>query len=79
VKVLLDTHAWLWGQGARRRLSIRALELLEDPDVERLLSLASAWEIAIKYAAGKLALPDPPGATSLRDWPSATRIPWQWS
>ena len=33
---------------------------MEDPDNELLLSAASSWEIAIKYALGKLALPEPP-------------------
>ena len=34
--------------------------MLEDPDNELLLSAASAWEIAIKYALGRLPLPLPP-------------------
>lgn len=36
------------------------LEQLADPSSERYLSSASAWEIAIKYALGKLPLPEDP-------------------
>jgi PIN domain nuclease of toxin-antitoxin system len=36
------------------------MDLLGSPDNELLLSAASAWEIAIKYALGKLPLPLPP-------------------
>ena len=36
------------------------LETLADPQAERYLSAASAWEISIKYAVGKLPLPEPP-------------------
>ena len=36
------------------------MESLSDPAQQRYLSAASAWEIAIKYAVGKLSLPEPP-------------------
>jgi PIN domain nuclease of toxin-antitoxin system len=42
------------------RLSPRARALVEDPENQLLLSAASSWEIAIKYALGKLPLPVPP-------------------
>jgi PIN domain nuclease of toxin-antitoxin system len=38
-----------------------AKSLLEDRNHEKLLSIASVWEIAIKHGIGKLALADPPG------------------
>jgi PIN domain nuclease of toxin-antitoxin system len=60
VKILLDTQRWLWMQVTPERLSQRTLELLRDPDNELYLSAASSWEIAIKFALGKLALPEPP-------------------
>lgn len=41
------------------RLSPTLWSLLRDPSNQRLLSLASCWEIAIKYGNGKLALPRP--------------------
>ncbi len=43
-----------------QRLSGQALALLQDPENELFLSAASSWEIAIKYALGKLPLPAPP-------------------
>lgn len=57
--VLLDTHVWLWMLTAPARLGA-AREVLADPRTELLLSAASTWEIAIKCAAGRLALPQPP-------------------
>lgn len=60
MKVLIDTHAWLWSLAAPERLSVGARNALVDPGNEVFLSAASAWEIAIKYAIGKLALPAPP-------------------
>jgi len=60
VRVLLDTHVWLWMVAAPERLSEPARVLVVATDNELLLSAASAWEIAIKYALGKLRLPDAP-------------------
>lgn len=47
-------------QAASKRLSEQARTLLQDPDNQLFLSAASSWEIAIKYALGKLPLPLPP-------------------
>jgi PIN domain nuclease of toxin-antitoxin system len=60
VRILLDTHSWLWMLVAPERFSASAMELLENPDHQLLLSAASSWEIAIKYSLGKLPLPEPP-------------------
>ena len=54
MKVLLDTHALLWWVGDAAKLSRRARELIERQDSSVLVSAATAWEIAIKSAAGKL-------------------------
>jgi PIN domain nuclease of toxin-antitoxin system len=59
VKLLLDTHVFLWLHTERKRLG-EYLSLLEDPHTERLLSAVSSWEIAIKYGLGRLPLPEPP-------------------
>ncbi len=48
-------------QAAPGRLNDEAIHLIEDPSHELLLSAASSWEIAIKYALGRLPLPVPPG------------------
>ncbi len=60
MKFLLDTHCWLWLQTEPGRLSDDLLETLAESSSQRYLSAASAWEIAIKYAVGKLPLPEPP-------------------
>jgi len=60
--VLLDTQVWLWMNAAHRRLGPTALNVIYDPQVDRLLSVASCWEITIKYALGKLALAAEPRA-----------------
>jgi PIN domain nuclease of toxin-antitoxin system len=55
MRLLLDTHAFLWFIDDSPRLSARAKTLLES-DAELLLSAASLWEIAIKVSLGKLTL-----------------------
>src|ERR1051326_3480222 len=49
-------------QASPEKLNDEARELLTDPANELLLSAASSWEIAIKYALGKLSLPAPPAS-----------------
>jgi len=61
VKLLLDTCTFLWIVGDSRELSPRALALFRSPEHEVYLSSASAWEIGIKHALGRLPLPQPPG------------------
>jgi PIN domain nuclease of toxin-antitoxin system len=58
--LLLDTHVWLWMLTAPGRLAVGARRLVEDETTNLLLSAASSWEIAIKYALGRLPLPEPP-------------------
>ncbi len=60
MRVLYDTQAWLWTHVDPDRLSPAALDLIQDPAIELFLSAASAWEITIKHALGRLPLPDPP-------------------
>ena len=60
MRVLLDTQCWLWMQAEPHRFSSETRKLLLDPASELFLSAASSWEIAIKYALGKLPLPEPP-------------------
>ncbi len=55
-RYLLDTHVWLWWQGADRRLGTGARAAITNARVLHF-SAASAWEIAIKQALGKLKLP----------------------
>jgi PIN domain nuclease of toxin-antitoxin system len=59
MKLLLDTHAFLWFIMGSANLSVKARAIIENPVNERLLSVASLWEIAIKTSLGKLALSAP--------------------
>ena len=49
-------------QASPKRFSRASLALLDDPENELLFSAASSWEIAIKYALGRLPLPQQPSA-----------------
>ena len=59
MKVLLDTHVFLWWNTSSQKLSKRVMELFHDPETTLLLSHVSVWEIQIKSQLGKLALPVP--------------------
>ena len=59
MRLLLDTHVFLWLQTEPERLDDH-LTLVENPDTTLLLSAASSWEIAIKYGLGRLPLPERP-------------------
>jgi PIN domain nuclease of toxin-antitoxin system len=61
VRVLLDTAAFLWAVSDAPEFSDDAREIFADPDNEIFLSSVSAWEIAVKYALGRLPLPEPSG------------------
>lgn len=58
-RTLLDTHAFLWWVEGDRSLPAKARAAIADPGNECLFSMASAWEIAIKVALGKLKLTVP--------------------
>ena len=60
MKVLLDTCTFLWIITDDPKLSTQAKKLFVDPSNEVYLSVASTWEIAIKYKRGNLSLPQPP-------------------
>ena len=59
MKILADTHTFLWFVTDAPQLSAQAKTILEAPDTERFFSLASVWEIAIKTSLGKLTLRKP--------------------
>ena len=60
MKLLLDTHMLLWAATDDSQLSRQARSVLLDRQNTLYLSVASAWEIVIKYQSGKLRLPDTP-------------------
>jgi len=54
--LLLDTHTFLWFWWADPQLSAKAMAAICDPSNRKLISPASAWEIAIKVSRKKLYL-----------------------
>ncbi len=59
MRLLLDTHSFLWFIAGNVSLSPTARTLIEDVDNQPLLSMASLWEMAIKLSIGKLSLGQP--------------------
>lgn len=60
MKILLDTHIFLWWILDDPKLSTKALELIGDNRNTLYWSAASSWEVSIKYALRRLPLPEPP-------------------
>jgi PIN domain nuclease of toxin-antitoxin system len=60
MRILLDTHVFLWYISADPQLPVAFRDAIRDPANEVYLSVASVWETVIKYALGKLPLPEAP-------------------
>src|SRR5438105_6180196 len=60
MKILLDTHVFLWYISADPQLPAVFRDAIREPANEVYLSAASVWEAVIKYALGKLPLPEAP-------------------
>ncbi|HUP71552.1 MAG TPA: type II toxin-antitoxin system VapC family toxin [Acidimicrobiales bacterium] len=60
MRLLVDTHVWLWLQTTPDRVDAVTLQVLANEANDLYLSAASGWEIAVKYRLGKLALPQLP-------------------
>jgi len=60
MKVLLDTHIFLWFISGDNQLSENLINTIRDSDNEIYLSVISIWEATIKYQLGKLPLPESP-------------------
>ena len=60
MKLLLDTHIFLWYISADPQLPTTFRDAIRDPANEVYLSAASVWEAVIKNALGKLPLPEAP-------------------
>ena len=61
MRILIDTHIFLWFLLEPHRIRQRAKDFLEDTFTNEIfVSHVSAWEIAIKYGVGKLKLPEVP-------------------
>lgn len=60
MRLLLDTHVWLWLDLDPARLSEAVREHIADPHNDVVVSVASLWEVVLKLGTGKLTLPCPP-------------------
>jgi PIN domain nuclease of toxin-antitoxin system len=60
MKILLDTHIFLWFISGDSRLSIYLRDTIRDTDNAVYLSVVSIWESIVKYQLGKLPLPESP-------------------
>jgi PIN domain nuclease of toxin-antitoxin system len=60
MRILLDTHVFLWFISGDPRLPPPFRDSIRDPDNEIALSVVSLWEAIIKNQLGKLPLPEPP-------------------
>lgn len=80
MRLLVDTHAFLWLMNADRRLSDGARRAIDDAPGEWCVSAASVWEVAIKSSQGNLTLPAPVPdyiAGSLQDGVQILSVDWQ--
>jgi len=60
MRILLDTHIFLWFISGDAQLSADIRDAIRDPGNEVYLSAVSVWEAIVKYQLGKLPLPEPP-------------------
>ncbi len=60
MRLLLDTHVFLWYISADPKLPATFRAASQNPANEVYLSVASVWEVVIKHHLGKLSLPAPP-------------------
>ncbi len=60
MRLLIDTHVFLWYISADSKLPAPFLAAIREPTNEVYLSVASIWEAVIKHGLGKLPLPAPP-------------------
>lgn len=60
MKLLLDTHTFLWWVGDDKRLSARARRLIANPRNDVYVSVVTALEVTVKHSAGRLELFEAP-------------------
>jgi PIN domain nuclease of toxin-antitoxin system len=70
LKLLLDTHVWLWALHDPSRLSQRVRDVLRNPANEVWLSPVSTWEALLLNARGRIRLP-----ANLSEWLTAATAP----
>jgi PIN domain nuclease of toxin-antitoxin system len=82
LKLLLDTHIWLWSVLEPERLAPRVAAAIEEQGNELWLSPISAWELMVLVQKGRLVLDRPParwiadvcGTIPLRDAPLTRHV-----
>ena len=60
MRLLLDTHIFLWFISGDARLPVDWCDSIRDPENEVYVSVVSIWEAIVKHRLGKLPLPHPP-------------------
>ena len=60
MRILIDTHIFLWLIDDSKRLSNKYRQIIHNLDNDIFLSVVSVWECVIKYQAGKLNFPSSP-------------------
>jgi len=63
LKILLDTHIWIWSLAEPKRLSRRVQNELKDRNNELWLSPVSTWEVLLLHSKGRIQL-----HSNLREW-----------
>jgi len=79
MKYLLDTHAFYWWEQEPNKLSLRAKQIIEDPNNVIFLSVVSILELVIKIAVGKLTLSEPVAdrvAIQIANGFKSSLLPW---
>lgn len=56
MKLLWDTHSYLWFSSGSKEISEKVKQLIRKDDTENFISIASIWEITIKTGLGKLSI-----------------------
>jgi PIN domain nuclease of toxin-antitoxin system len=92
MKLLLDTHIWIWSMQGSDRLGKRAAEEIKNPGNERWLSPVSTWEALTLHAKQRISLPEDISAwvaratATFHEAPltheialAARRLPWEHS
>lgn len=60
MRILLDSHTFLWAATADDRLPPAVADLIEEGGTRVFVSVATTWELTLKVMTGKLRLPAPP-------------------
>jgi PIN domain nuclease of toxin-antitoxin system len=74
MRVLIDTHAFLWWDVDDERLSIHAHDVMQNGRTQVFVSAGSIWEVAIKATKGRLELP-----TDIRSYISDRLRRYRWT